>query len=118
MPTNRFSILLLNFVACATDPVGLPALSDLAGRTASAVPDLGTPDLTTTSSLATPDLAVADLSCTACGSQCIDLQNDARHCGACGHICKCGECRGGQCGPRAIASGQSFPYGIAVDSSS
>lgn len=40
-----------------------------------------------------------------CGITCIDLQNDARHCGACGNACADGEsCSGGVCGAGASCS--------------
>lgn len=39
--------------------------------------------------------------CTAplvqCGSQCVDLNSDPKHCGSCGNVCPTGLCQGGKC---------------------
>jgi hypothetical protein len=80
-------------------------------------PDVGTPDVGTPDvgapDVGTPDVGAPDAGgCTGgqtlCGGSCVDLQNDARHCGACDRAC--GEveaCTAGACAstcapPRAL----------------
>ena len=47
-----------------------------------------------------------------------NLQTSAFNCSACGHSCLGGTCMGGVCQPVLLASGQSSPWGIAVDPTS
>jgi hypothetical protein len=68
-----------------------------------------------------PDCQAGNCSCqeTTCGSgsgsTCVNLQTDGQNCGACGHDCQGATCQSGVCQPTAIASSQSSPWGIAVD---
>ncbi len=50
-----------------------------------------------------------------CGSSCLDLQNDASNCGACGHSCAPGTCSAGECQPWTIAQAANTPASIASD---
>jgi hypothetical protein len=47
---------------------------------------------------------------------CVELTNDAHHCGDCARDCLDGPCVAGICQPVVLASGQDDPVGIAVDS--
>jgi hypothetical protein len=50
------------------------------------------------------------------GKGCTLLSSDGKNCGSCGHDCQGGACMAGVCQPVVLASGQSTPFGIAVDS--
>jgi hypothetical protein len=41
---------------------------------------------------------------TECDGQCVELSNDPRNCGSCGHVCASGACVAGSCGGRIDAS--------------
>ena len=86
---------------------GLPRLfgTPLRWLSATALLLLGTPSCD--SPMGMPDAGVVDLamsidgaSCTMCGGACVDLQSDAKNCGACGvscspaEMCMAGSCRG------------------------
>ncbi len=43
------------------------------------------------------------------------LASDGKHCGRCDHSCLGAACVAGKCQPIALASGQAWPMGIAVD---
>ncbi len=58
---------------------------------------------------------VCDADLAACDGACVDLQADAKHCGACGHDCFGGVCDLGTCQPITIAQNQSHLGGIATD---
>ena len=51
---------------------------------------------------------------TLCGNACLDLQTDALNCGACGHDCLGGSCKGGMCQPITLTTA-SHPDRLAVD---
>ena len=51
-----------------------------------------------------------------CSSACVDPKTDSHNCGACGHDCLGGTCVGGMCQPVMVASQQSAPFALAVDS--
>ena len=51
----------------------------------------------------------------ACGGSCVDLDADAKHCGACGHDCLGGQCTLGVCQPIEIAKSQGRVLIVAVD---
>jgi len=59
-----------------------------------------------------------------CGAGCVDTATDSNNCGGCGNVCASSDggaalCSGGICRQLVtLASGQSAPQGIAVDSSS
>lgn len=44
-----------------------------------------------------------------------DGTTDSKNCGACGHDCLGGACKGSTCQPLELATGQSMSWGIAVD---
>ena len=86
---------------------GLPRLfgTPLRWLSAAVLLLLGTPSCD--SPMGMPDAGVVDLamsidgaSCTMCGGACVDLQSDAKNCGACGvscspaEMCMAGSCRG------------------------
>lgn len=50
-----------------------------------------------------------------CGSVCANEQTDSNNCGSCGHHCLGGTCGAGVCQPVVLASGQSSPFYIALD---
>src|SRR4051812_45399524 len=51
---------------------------------------------------------------TACGTECINLQNDANHCGSCDHACAAGEeCALGMCQP-ICGAGMHACNGVCV----
>ncbi len=53
--------------------------------------------------------------CTACDGACVDLQRDARHCGACGTSCAAGErCEAGAC-TATCGAGTTACAGACVD---
>lgn len=55
---------------------------------------------------------------TTCGSTCVNLDNDANNCGACGHSCLGGTCSSGQCQPVFVTGSLSATVKlIGVDSS-
>lgn len=58
------------------------------------------------------------ISCAACGGECVSLEEDLRHCGACGHACQVegGEaaCVAGSCTVRACADGRELDAGSCV----
>ncbi|MFO0599991.1 MAG: MXAN_6577-like cysteine-rich protein [Myxococcaceae bacterium] len=57
----------------------------------------------------------APVPCTECDGACVDLQNDARHCGTCGHACGGGQvCTAGAC-VTTCASGATVCGGACVD---
>jgi hypothetical protein len=62
------------------------------------------------------DAAPCDAGSTTCTSGCADLPSDGLNCGACGHSCLGGTCRGGQCLPQVLTTGN--PAMIAVDGTS
>jgi hypothetical protein len=43
---------------------------------------------------------------TACGTSCVDVQTNTKHCGRCDHDCFNGTCEAGKCQPYTIATGQ------------
>jgi hypothetical protein len=48
---------------------------------------------------------------------CTDTKSDAKNCGECGREClDGGTCSGGACAPKAIATGQTAPYALSLDS--
>jgi hypothetical protein len=49
---------------------------------------------------------------------CRDTSTSPSNCGRCGHSCQGGACVGGVCQPVVLASGQSSPADLAVDSTS
>lgn len=49
------------------------------------------------------------------GPPCVDLDKNPRHCGACNHDCRGGECVDGGCLPVLLASDLPGPGAIAVD---
>lgn len=54
--------------------------------------------------------------CPASGA-CLDLSTDPHHCGECNRDCFGAACVAGSCQPVVVATGQTSPYGIVVDSS-
>lgn len=65
-------------------------------------------DDTTTGPMCSPDE-------TACGNDCVDVQTDAAHCGACGHDCLGGNCILGTCEAVELASGKGRLMMVQVD---
>jgi hypothetical protein len=66
------------------------------------------------------------LTCTSTFSDCnksptdgceVDLSSDDKNCGACGHDCLGGACAGSVCQPFALATGESYPWALAIDGS-
>ena len=58
---------------------------------------------------------------TPCASTCpegVDTSTDPDNCGRCGHGCQGGSCQEGACQPVTLASGQGYPFAIAVDAAS
>ncbi|MCA9630019.1 MAG: hypothetical protein KC766_20250 [Myxococcales bacterium] len=49
-----------------------------------------------------------------CGGSCVELDNDAKHCGRCGHDCLAGTCSDGKCQRFTLASPKD-PIGITAD---
>ena len=47
---------------------------------------------------------------------CVDLLTDPANCGTCAHDCLGGACLNGNCQPIEVASAQSYPFGLALDS--
>ena len=41
--------------------------------------------------------AVCDPTLFSCGGFCVDLSNDSKNCGMCGHSCPSGQCKKGNC---------------------
>ena len=49
-----------------------------------------------------------------CSGQCVLLDSDPDHCGACDHSCLGGACKASVCQPIPIVSGQALPAAISV----
>jgi hypothetical protein len=69
----------------------------------------------------TPDCDLGACRCapekTLCagGTLCVNLRNDPKNCGSCGHDCLGGLCENSACRPVTLASGQANPSGLVVD---
>lgn len=66
----------------------------------------------------TPDCVQGSCTCaighTTCGNECVDLQTNNLHCGACGHSCDGGACTAGVCQGVVLAAAQARPIGLAL----
>lgn len=49
-----------------------------------------------------------------CGASCVNLAENAEHCGVCGHSCLGGPCQGGRCEAATLVSGITEPGPVAV----
>jgi len=101
------------------------ALVTAASAAAGCVGDSTTPTDAGQDQSVAPDVIVTDSppppSCdggNTCGAQCVDLQSDAKNCGACGHACNGSyACIAGQCGDLVtdVAAGGDFGCVIHLD---
>ena len=51
----------------------------------------------------------------ACAANCVDIQTNAAHCGACGHDCQGGPCNAGKCQIVTLANTEANVNGMVVD---
>ncbi len=75
--------------------------------------ELGSPDAEP------PDaMSEAAVACDAavCSNTCVKLASDPKNCGACGHDCLGGACKASVCQPVVLATGQTSPMAIALNS--
>jgi len=77
-----------------TDDVFVTDSTDAASGEAS-TPDAAIADAASDSAVA--DSAVCEAPFTICNGECVDLNSDARHCGACGAACETGVCNAALC---------------------
>ncbi|MFO0559175.1 MAG: hypothetical protein U0269_14260 [Polyangiales bacterium] len=76
------------------DAIAVDSASDAANNEAS-TPDVAFTDAASESAVA--DSAVCEAPFTICNGECVDLNSDARHCGACGAACETGVCNAALC---------------------
>src|SRR4051812_47786318 len=80
----QLSVFALFFVGCTDDTGAPPTTTDLSIAADMTLPDGAVPS--------------CDGGFTACGGGCVNLQSNARHCGACDHACLESEtCQAGLC---------------------
>lgn len=97
---GMFAIGVAGAVACAN-------LDNLSG----APPRVGD-DAGEDSAVPSTHDAGTDAAAPPCSS---DLENDAKHCGRCGHDCLGGTCAKGACQPVQLISERSNPVGLVID---
>jgi Stigma-specific protein, Stig1 len=62
-----------------------------------------------------PEAPACDHGYTPCGGACVQVDSDARHCGACGHDCLGAACNAGLCVPQEVVDPIEDPIALAVD---
>jgi len=104
------SIAVAIVAACGDDPapsVSAPDASD----------DDAAPSTADTGSVQERDagLDAGPDGCVPCGGECVLLDSDPNHCGACGHLCGCGAttCTGGHCDATTLTATSGAPFDLA-----
>ncbi len=92
----------------------------LGNESAVFAPDSGTLDVGAADGAALDDASVDDAADASIDAEddsgpCVDLDKNPRHCGACKHDCRGGDCVDGGCRPVLLASDLPGPSTIAVD---
>lgn len=62
-----------------------------------------------------PGAVACESGFTTCGDDCVRLDSDPQHCGACAHDCLGAACSAGMCAPQVVASHVGEPRAMALD---
>lgn len=126
---NEYDSSLLSYSDSGLDSSDAAQTLDAADASGELAPDAAQPDAQDGEDAADDVAQDAALDgpgpCTATRLDCdgdetngceVDSSSDPRSCGACGHDCLLGECWSGVCQPFVLATGQTLPSNVALDS--